>query len=491
MTYWLEGAPVRPQARQSQLVPHLYLNLISSTRARLRLSLFLCLAFAGLLGFIVFPPRRLVISADNGVSVLVSRETDVASLLESAGVQREAGDVLLRSGDQIKVERAVPVVVEVDGRALAWRTRAETVQQLLDELAVSVSPYDTLLYNSIEVSATDALYPSPISLASLAGFGVFNRAGSQPEGVVLSVVRAVPLTIVEDGRAMPIQSSRPTVEMALQDAGIRLGPADEVYPAASTAVTAGLQVEVKHAKAISLRVGGSTNVIYTQQDTLQAALAEIGLFLGPEDRVEPALDATVTNDMTARLVRVSGRQLIERRDVQRRTVFRPDAALAALDSRIVKGHDGVRFHESRIVIEDGVEVEKTLVKEWFDPEPADNVIYYSTASIEAVGFSPDNLSVARTERMYATWYNAASAGKASTDPGYGITASGVPVTRGIVAVDPKVIRLGTRLYIPGYGFAVAGDTGGGIIGNMVDLGYADGEPVDWRTGWVEVYILGP
>src|SRR3989304_8198371 len=57
---------------------------------------------------------------------------------------------------------------------------------------------------------------------------------------------------------------------------------------------------------------------------------------------------------------------------------------------------------------------------------------------------------ARTERMYATWYNAASAGKASTDPGYGITASGVPVTRGIVAVDPKVIRLGTRPYIPRY-----------------------------------------
>ena len=63
------------------------------------------------------------------------------------------------------------------------------------------------------------------------------------------------------------------------------------------------------------------------------------------------------------------------------------------------------------------------------------------------------------------------------------------VVRRIVAVDPSVIPLGTRLYIPGYGFAVAGDTGGGIKGNMIDLGYPDGVAVDWKTGWTDVFIL--
>ena len=51
--------------------------------------------------------------------------------------------------------------------------------------------------------------------------------------------------------------------------------------------------------------------------------------------------------------------------------------------------------------------------------------------------------------MYATWYNAASSGKAATNPAYGITRSGMPLTKGIVAVDPTVIPLGTQLYIPG------------------------------------------
>jgi 3D (Asp-Asp-Asp) domain-containing protein len=45
--------------------------------------------------------------------------------------------------------------------------------------------------------------------------------------------------------------------------------------------------------------------------------------------------------------------------------------------------------------------------------------------------------------------------------------------------------------VPGYGFAIAADTGGGIIGHMIDLGYPDGVPVDWHTGWVDVFLLAP
>jgi 3D (Asp-Asp-Asp) domain-containing protein len=101
------------------------------------------------------------------------------------------------------------------------------------------------------------------------------------------------------------------------------------------------------------------------------------------------------------------------------------------------------------------------------------------------------LTIEDTMRMWATWYNPASAGRSASSAHYGVTATGVQVTRGVVAVDPAVIPLGSRLYIPGYGFAVAADTGGGIIGNMVDLGFEDGSTVDWRTGWVDVYLLGP
>ena len=52
-------------------------------------------------------------------------------------------------------------------------------------------------------------------------------------------------------------------------------------------------------------------------------------------------------------------------------------------------------------------------------------------------------------------------------PGY--TASGLPVGWGIVAVDPRVIPLGTHMFIPGYGDAVAADVGSAILGNKIDL----------------------
>jgi 3D (Asp-Asp-Asp) domain-containing protein len=61
---------------------------------------------------------------------------------------------------------------------------------------------------------------------------------------------------------------------------------------------------------------------------------------------------------------------------------------------------------------------------------------------------------------------------------------------GIVAVDPSVIRLGSQVYVPGYGVGLAGDTGGAIYGRRIDLGYDDSNLVLWYR-WVDVYLLTP
>lgn len=81
---------------------------------------------------------------------------------------------------------------------------------------------------------------------------------------------------------------------------------------------------------------------------------------------------------------------------------------------------------------------------------------------------PPGLTLAGEWDMVATAYYA-NGGGGNDINGNGITAIGLRARKGIVAVDPKVIPLGTRLYIPGYGEALAADTGGRIKNNRIDL----------------------
>ncbi len=67
---------------------------------------------------------------------------------------------------------------------------------------------------------------------------------------------------------------------------------------------------------------------------------------------------------------------------------------------------------------------------------------------------------------------------------------GLPLGHGIVAVDPNVIPLGTRLYIEGYGEAIAADTGGAIKGNRIDLCFSDHQSaLKFGIQNVKVYVL--
>ena len=74
--------------------------------------------------------------------------------------------------------------------------------------------------------------------------------------------------------------------------------------------------------------------------------------------------------------------------------------------------------------------------------------------------------------------------------GAGITATGIPATYGIVAVDPNIIPLGTRVYIPGYGEALAADTGGAIYGYKIDLCMENyWQAMDFGRRTVTVFVL--
>lgn len=76
----------------------------------------------------------------------------------------------------------------------------------------------------------------------------------------------------------------------------------------------------------------------------------------------------------------------------------------------------------------------------------------------------------------------------------GTTSTGMPAGRGVAAVsaDPssRVVPLGTKVYVPGYGKAVIGDIGGGVASNQIDLGFeTHGQALSWGSRWVNVTVI--
>lgn len=86
-------------------------------------------------------------------------------------------------------------------------------------------------------------------------------------------------------------------------------------------------------------------------------------------------------------------------------------------------------------------------------------------------------------RVWATKYDANCIGCT------GRTFNGHGVEKGICAVDPTVIQLGTQFYVDGYGLCIADDIGGAIKGNDVDLGFKDASEAAWGAEYTDIYLL--
>jgi 3D (Asp-Asp-Asp) domain-containing protein len=138
-----------------------------------------------------------------------------------------------------------------------------------------------------------------------------------------------------------------------------------------------------------------------------------------------------------------------------------------------------------------------LIKETIALNPVDKVVEFGTVLNHKTSRG-DVVRYSKVMNMRATAYTAsyADTGKSHGDPGFGVTYTGVKVRKGIIAVDPKVIPLGTRVYVevagstPDYGYAVAADIGSAIKGDLIDL-YFDGQATvnRWGCKRVKVYIL--
>lgn len=174
---------------------------------------------------------------------------------------------------------------------------------------------------------------------------------------------------------------------------------------------------------------------------------------------------------------------------------------------IQKGYDGEKTIVYKVRYENGKETSKVMISEKIEKVAVDTIVEVGSKALPVYtskyGFKTvENAEIPAYVDSFVVNASAydlsfASCGKNPGDRGYGITASGMKARYGVVAVDPNVIPLGTKLYITSldgswtYGEAVAGDTGGAIKGNRVDLFFDSySECISFGRRQAIVYILG-
>ncbi|MBI1884912.1 MAG: DUF348 domain-containing protein [Chloroflexi bacterium] len=387
------------------------------------------------------------------------------------------------SADDTADNAGLPVLALAEGLSYAVRAHAEAVAGALAEAGLDSGPEGLVLRDGQEMGPHSAYILKPLYAAAgrVAALGAFS-SGDMP--IVLRLERAVPVTVQEEGLAIPLYSSQKTVGEALAAHGIRVRSYDRVYPPPDTPLSAGLQILVRHARAVELTVGGQTSTTYTQAHTVGELLAERGIEMGPRDELGPPAATAIEDGLSVNLVLVRVRREVEEEWIARSTIYQDDPNLQSGTSYVLDwGSDGLLRREYHVLYRNDRPLSWTLIAETYQA-PQDQIVVRATYVPVNTTTVADCGSFSYTSSLtvYATWYDPASAG------GY-ITATGIPVDYGVVAVDPSVIPLGTRMCIPGYGIGVAADTGGAIVGSIIDLGYPDGVIPAWTTRYVQIYIL--
>lgn len=276
-----------------------------------------------------------------------------------------------------------------------------------------------------------------------------------------------------------------TLGAALAKAGVELGAKDQITPELSRPLADETEVRIRPAVPVQVQVNGQELDWLTAAPTVGDLLAELGLRLGEKDRVEPGPTAPLVVNQPVRVIRVAEQMVTEERTLAYDTVKRADGGLLAGETRELReGEAGLAEAVFREVREDGQLVSRELVAEKVIRAPTDRIVAYGTAGV--VSRSGVSYRYRQELTMTATGY---SPGDGMTPGNY--TATGMLAKRGVVAVDPRVIPLGTRVYVEGYGPAVAADTGGAIKGMRIDLCF-DSVPEALSFGLqngIKVYVL--
>lgn len=309
-----------------------------------------------------------------------------------------------------------------------------------------------------------------------------------------------------DNAARKIITFKNSVAEVLAEQNIRVSGFDKLSASKDTKLKDNMVIEIDRAFKVTVVEKNRTKTHMVTAETAGAALNEAGYDVKETDKITPGYNEAVSVGSKITLVRCTEKIVTVEEEIPYESKTKENSALATGRKKVIqKGKAGAASVSYKICYEDGVEVSRQKVSEDVITPAVEQITEVGTkkavapnviASAGVKASRSGSLGYSKVISVTATAYDASSCGKSPSHPGYGITATGRRAGYGIVAVDPRVIPLGSKLYIETadgsyvYGTAVAADTGGAIKGNRIDLCYnTRQEALNFGRRKVNVYVL--
>lgn len=371
--------------------------------------------------------------------------------------------------DGIKTE----VVFATNGEEQTVKTNTDTVGELLDDLGVEVGEHDELSHGeNTEIE----------------------------DGMKIEYDSSNNVLLTIDGKTEEHHTTAKTVGEFFREENLTFSKHDEISHNNVEILRDNIEIDVAKAFPVVVKDGKDEKELWTTGGTVKQLLAANDISYKKQDEIKPGLKEKVKKDMEVAITHVKTEEEKVEESIPYQTEEKEDASLEKGKTRTeTEGKEGTVVKTYEITYNNGEETERTVIEEDIieaeqnkvvsvgtkEQEQAPTATPTSTSSNSSSSSAP---SGGKVLTMEATAYGPDCAGCS------GISATGINLKNGspkVIAVDPSVIPLGSRVWVEGYGEAIAGDTGGAIKGNKIDVlvkseAYASS---NWGRRTVQVKIL--
>ncbi|MEW9111019.1 ubiquitin-like domain-containing protein [Cytobacillus gottheilii] len=357
------------------------------------------------------------------------------------------------------------VVLTLDGREEIIKTHADTINEIFDDMDITLRSED-YVFPSVNTKVENDLEV------------IWNPANE--------------IELVNGSETKSVWSAAETVGEFLKEQNIEITEHDQVEPKQEEKITGNTAIQIEKAFSLTLANGGEEKKVWSTSTTVADFLSQQGIELKELDRVEPNLEETVKADDTIKVIRVEKVTDVVEEPINFAVVTKKDDSLNRGSEKVVtQGQEGLVSKQFEIIKENGKEISRKLISEKTLKEKQDKVVAVGTKVAAATKVvSRGSSAPAGGKEMYvsSTAYTAGCNGCS------GYTATGINLKANpnvkVIAVDPSVIPLGTKVYVEGYGYAVAADTGSAVKGNKIDVFFANkSDAYRWGRKSVKIKIL--